>query len=44
MHVRLRTDYETLSRDPVDTTGIDKECKEFNFFARLETHLTIGFS
>ena len=24
--------------------GIDKECMEGNFFARLETHLTIGFS
>ena len=24
--------------------GIDKECMECNIFARLETHLTIGFS
>ena len=24
--------------------GIDKECMECNFFTRLDTHLTIGFS
>ena len=29
---------------PYLIVGIDKECMECNIFARLETHLTIGFS